>query len=69
METAAVSAPPAVAAAAPWAPVGPVGSTAVKRAFAVFQKGGVIMDVTNGDQARAAEAPTPTLNPGPQPWP
>ena len=28
----------------------------VKRAFAVFQKGGVIMDVTNGEQAKIAEA-------------
>merc|ERR1712087_157184 len=30
--------------------------TAVKRAFAVFQQGGVIMDVVNGEQARIAEA-------------
>ena len=29
---------------------------AVKRAFAVFQKGGVIMDVVNAEQARIAEA-------------
>ena len=28
----------------------------VKRAFAVFQQGGVIMDVVNGEQARIAEA-------------
>ena len=28
----------------------------MKRAFAVFQKGGVIMDVTNGEQAKIAEA-------------
>merc|ERR1719326_2152348 len=31
------------------------GDAAVKRAFAVFQKGGVIMDVVNGEQARIAE--------------
>ena len=31
------------------------GSEAVKRAFAVFQKGGVIMDVVDGEQARIAE--------------
>jgi len=49
---------PDVKAAAPWAAVDGLGfgSTAVKRAFAVFQKGGVIMDVTNGEQARIAEA-------------
>ena len=28
----------------------------MKRAFAVFQKGGVIMDVVDGEQARIAEA-------------
>ena len=53
------AAPPAVAAAAPWAPVPQTGSdvgVAVKRAFAVFQKGGVIMDVVNAEQARIAEA-------------
>merc|ERR1711920_1068784 len=32
------------------------GSTAVKRAFPVFQQGGVIMDVVDGNQARIAEA-------------
>merc|ERR1719316_1638148 len=53
--------PPPVAAAAPWTAVGGAqgdskGSTAVKRAFAVFQKGGVIMDVVDGEQARIAEA-------------
>ena len=45
--------------AAPWSAVKELeesGSTAVKRAFAVFQKGGVIMDVTNGEQAKIAEA-------------
>jgi len=48
--------------AAPWSALsatdGPhhYGSTAVKRAFAVFQKGGVIMDVVNGEQARIAES-------------
>jgi len=48
--------------AAPWSVVNPAkegelgyGSTAVKRAFAVFQKGGVIMDVVDGEQARIAE--------------
>merc|ERR1719487_1489348 len=53
---------PDVDVAAPWAGVNPTkdgelgyGSTAVKRAFAVFQKGGVIMDVVNGEQARIAE--------------
>ena len=34
----------------------PFPSSQVKRAFAVFQKGGVIMDVTNGEQAKIAEA-------------
>jgi pyridoxal 5'-phosphate synthase pdxS subunit len=53
---------PEVAVAAPWAGVDAAkdgklgyGSTAVKRAFAVFQKGGVIMDVVDGEQARIAE--------------
>jgi len=57
-ETSPIEAPPAVEAAAPWTSVEGLGqgSTAVKRAFAVFQKGGVIMDVVNGDQARIAEA-------------
>mmetsp|Transcript_21406 Transcript_21406/g.43322 ORF Transcript_21406/g.43322 Transcript_21406/m.43322 type:complete len:577 (-) Transcript_21406:279-2009(-) len=57
-ETSPIEAPPAVEAAAPWIAVegAGVGSTAVKRAFAVFQKGGVIMDVVNGEQARIAEA-------------
>jgi len=32
------------------------GSLAVKRAFPVFQQGGVIMDVVDGEQARIAEA-------------
>ena len=50
--------PPAVEAAAPWCAVegAGVGSTAVKRAFSVFQKGGVIMDVVDGRQAKLAEA-------------
>ena len=58
-ETAPLAPPPVAAAAAPWASTDGelgYGSTAVKRAFAVFQKGGVIMDVTDGDQARIAEA-------------
>jgi pyridoxal 5'-phosphate synthase pdxS subunit len=53
---------PDVDVAAPWSAVNKAkegefgyGSTAVKRAFAVFQKGGVIMDVVNGEQARIAE--------------
>jgi len=58
VETTALEPPPPAAASAPWASVDGLGfgSTAVKRAFAVFQKGGVIMDVTDGDQARIAEA-------------
>jgi len=47
-----------MAVAAPWTPTpadAGYGSEAVKRAFAVFQKGGVIMDVVNGEQARIAE--------------
>jgi len=56
VETAALEPPPAVEAAAPWKAYDGVGSTAVKNAFAVFQKGGVIMDVVDGDQARIAEA-------------
>jgi len=58
VETTALEPPPPVKAAAPWMAVDGegVGSTAVKRAFAVFQKGGVIMDVVNGEQARIAEA-------------
>jgi len=57
-QTSALTPPPAVGAAAPWTPVEGLGlgSTAVKRAFAVFQKGGVIMDVVDGEQARIAEA-------------
>ena len=45
--------------AAPWHYVPPKDAeagVAVKRAFAVFQQGGVIMDVVNGEQARIAEA-------------
>jgi len=60
VETSPLAPPPAVETAAPWASVGSgsvsYGSTAVKRAFAVFQKGGVIMDVVNGEQAKIAEA-------------
>merc|ERR1711920_546511 len=44
---------------APWQSVpfdDAYGSTAVKRAFPVFQQGGVIMDVVDGNQARIAEA-------------
>merc|ERR1719253_1078310 len=60
VETSPRASPPSVETAAPWNGVSAgddsVGSTAVKRAFAVFQKGGVIMDVVDGDQARIAEA-------------
>jgi len=56
--TEAISAPPDAEIAAPWmnqpTDLG-YGSEVVKRAFAVFQKGGVIMDVVNGEQARIAE--------------
>ena len=57
-KTTPAAAPPAATAAAPWSPVDGLGlgSTAVKRAFAVFQKGGVIMDVVDGEQARIAES-------------
>ena len=58
-ETTPLEPPPLVGAAAPWAaaPEGyNAGSEAVKRAFAVFQKGGVIMDVVDGQQAKIAEA-------------
>ena len=50
--------PPAVLphATPPPSPLPPSPLSQVKRAFAVFQKGGVIMDVTNGEQARIAEA-------------
>jgi pyridoxal 5'-phosphate synthase pdxS subunit len=55
-----VAAVPDFSVAAPWiaAPAHGMGygSTAAKRAFAVFQKGGVIMDVVDGHQARIAEA-------------
>ena len=56
-ETTPLEPPPLVGAAAPWAaaPEGyNAGSEAVKRAFAVFQKGGVIMDVVDGQQAKIA---------------
>merc|ERR1719253_1651797 len=60
VETSPRASPPSVETAAPWNGVSAgddsVGSTAVKRAFSVFQKGGVIMDVVNGEQARVAEA-------------
>merc|ERR1719253_1446987 len=59
VETSPRASPPSVETAAPWNGVSAgddsVGSTAVKRAFSVFQKGGVIMDVVNGEQARIAE--------------
>ena len=52
--------PPAVGAAAPWSPTAEADAespdTNIKRAFAVFQQGGVIMDVVDGEQARIAEA-------------
>jgi len=50
---------PSPTAVAPWAALPPTDAevdTAVKRAFAVFQQGGVIMDVVDGEQARIAEA-------------
>ena len=56
---AAAKALPPVETVAPWMPHPPLESdpaTAVKRAFAVFQQGGVIMDVVNAEQARIAEA-------------
>jgi len=58
-EASVTSSVPSFNVAAPWItpPADSVGygSTAVKRAFAVFQKGGVIMDVVDGEQARIAE--------------
>eukprot|EP00316_Scyphosphaera_apsteinii_P023352 CAMPEP_0119302216 /NCGR_PEP_ID=MMETSP1333-20130426/3858_1 /TAXON_ID=418940 /ORGANISM="Scyphosphaera apsteinii, Strain RCC1455" /LENGTH=579 /DNA_ID=CAMNT_0007304507 /DNA_START=23 /DNA_END=1762 /DNA_ORIENTATION=- len=51
--------PPEPTSVAPWYAIPSKDAepdTAVKRAFAVFQQGGVIMDVTNGEQARIAEA-------------
>ena len=55
-----VAAVPDFSVAAPWIAAPALGmgygSTAAKRAFAVFQKGGVIMDVVDGHQARIAEA-------------
>jgi len=51
-------APPAPTTLAPWSPLPAKDAdvdTAVKRAFAVFQQGGVIMDVVDGEQARIAE--------------
>jgi pyridoxal 5'-phosphate synthase glutaminase subunit Pdx2 len=67
VDTSASAPYPAPAVTAPWSPNPAPGSdvdVAVKRAFAVFQKGGVIMDVVNGEQARIAEeagAPSPSL--------
>ena len=61
-ESEALEPEPDVEVAAPWSAINPktegekgYGSTAAKRAFAVFQKGGVIMDVVDGEQARIAE--------------
>ena len=58
-EVSVTEAVPEYDVAAPWSlpPLRGVGygSTAVKRAFSVFQKGGVIMDVVDGEQARIAE--------------
>ena len=55
---------------APWLP-NPAFSaegddTAIKRAFAVFQKGGVIMDVVDGEQAQMGSGQGLT-NPNPNP--
>jgi len=50
--------PPEPTTVAPWHALPEAGAevdTAVRRAFAVFQQGGVIMDVVNGEQARLAE--------------
>ena len=50
--------PPKPTTVAPWHALPESGAevdTAVRRAFAVFQQGGVIMDVVNGEQARLAE--------------
>lgn len=50
---------PALEATGPWAVPATYDTepgTATKRAFAIFQQGGVIMDVVNGEQARIAEA-------------
>merc|ERR1740115_67747 len=52
------TAPPKPTTVAPWHVLPETEAevdTAVRRAFAVFQQGGVIMDVVNGDQARLAE--------------
>eukprot|EP00962_Isochrysis_galbana_P032908 scaffold10908_cov105-Isochrysis_galbana.AAC.2 len=58
VDTTASAPYPDAAITAPWSP-NPMPDSgvdvAVKRAFAVFQKGGVIMDVVNGEQARIAE--------------
>jgi len=53
----AMHSPPDASTQAPWySPEWNVpGSTGAKRAFAVYQQGGVIMDVTNPEQARLAE--------------
>ena len=59
--------PPEPTTVAPWHALPESGAevdTAVRRAFAVFQQGGVIMDVVNGEQAR-----TRTLNTHPRPHP
>jgi len=52
------TAPPKPTTVAPWHVLPETEAevdTAVRRAFAVFQQGGVIMDVVNGEQARLAE--------------
>ena len=59
--------PPEPTTVAPWHALPESGAevdTAVRRAFAVFQQGGVIMDVVNGEQAT-----TRTLNTHPRPHP
>jgi len=59
LDKAAAAPYPHQAVTAPWQPNPAPGAdvdTAIKRAFAVFQQGGVIMDVVNGEQARIAEA-------------
>ena len=57
--TAPAAAMPTAAAVGPWLDAPALEAkpgTAVKRAFAIFQQGGVIMDVVNAEQARIAEA-------------
>ena len=68
--TEAAAAVPDYDVAAPWMPTPSdygYGSEVVKRAFSVFQKGGVIMDVVNGEQVRlqSPRHPPPFAHPLP----